>query len=229
MSFKDHDKKTFIADTARDFAARRISKREFLRTMALGRHRLLGLRRRPSRQDRPSARQGPDRQLGAEPRRPTEMTKWLKDVGSQVQGHQDPLHLGSDAADGRAQPDQERVHRPDRHRSRNRDRAARAGARQGDAGRPGPARHLRPLLSRPVLDRDLRARHASTRRSTTRTSPISRCRTSTSTTSRSRWSRALAIYDGKWVGIPFDIPIFITMYRKDMLEKHGIKVADHLR
>jgi multiple sugar transport system substrate-binding protein len=33
----------------------------------------------------------------------------------------------------------------------------------------------------------------------------------------------LAVYDGKWVGIPFDIPIFITMYRKDILEKHGIK------
>ena len=33
----------------------------------------------------------------------------------------------------------------------------------------------------------------------------------------------MPIYDGKWVGIPFDIPIFITMYRKDILEKHGIK------
>ena len=31
MSFKDYDKKTFIIDTARDFAARRISKRDFLR------------------------------------------------------------------------------------------------------------------------------------------------------------------------------------------------------
>ena len=28
MSFKDYDKKTFIADVARDFAARRISKRD---------------------------------------------------------------------------------------------------------------------------------------------------------------------------------------------------------
>jgi multiple sugar transport system substrate-binding protein len=33
----------------------------------------------------------------------------------------------------------------------------------------------------------------------------------------------LAEYEGKWVGIPFDIPIFVTMYRKDILEKHGIK------
>jgi multiple sugar transport system substrate-binding protein len=34
----------------------------------------------------------------------------------------------------------------------------------------------------------------------------------------------LAMYDGKMVGIPFDIPIFILMYRQDILEKHGIKV-----
>jgi len=34
--------------------------------------------------------------------------------------------------------------------------------------------------------------------------------------------KGLALYDGKWVGIPFDIPIFITMYRKDILEKLGI-------
>ena len=30
MSFKDYDKKTFIADTAAEFASRRISKRDFL-------------------------------------------------------------------------------------------------------------------------------------------------------------------------------------------------------
>src|SRR5262245_37157561 len=35
MSFKEHDRKTFIVDTACDFAARRISKREFLRRTAL--------------------------------------------------------------------------------------------------------------------------------------------------------------------------------------------------
>ena len=34
----------------------------------------------------------------------------------------------------------------------------------------------------------------------------------------------VAMVDGQWMGIPFDIPIFILMYRKDLLEKHGIKV-----
>ena len=35
MSFKDHDKKTFIADTARAYASRRISKRDFMKKMAM--------------------------------------------------------------------------------------------------------------------------------------------------------------------------------------------------
>ncbi|MFK5978737.1 MAG: extracellular solute-binding protein [Rhizobiaceae bacterium] len=34
----------------------------------------------------------------------------------------------------------------------------------------------------------------------------------------------IALYEGKWVGIPFDIPIFTFMYRRDILEKHGIPV-----
>ena len=32
----------------------------------------------------------------------------------------------------------------------------------------------------------------------------------------------LAMYDGKWGGIPFDIPIMTTMWRQDILEKHKI-------
>ena len=34
----------------------------------------------------------------------------------------------------------------------------------------------------------------------------------------------ISMYEGKMVGIPFDIPIFILMYRKDLYDKHGIKV-----
>src|SRR5690606_24263558 len=34
----------------------------------------------------------------------------------------------------------------------------------------------------------------------------------------------ISMYDGKMVGVPFDIPIFILMYRKDLLEKHGLSV-----
>ena len=34
----------------------------------------------------------------------------------------------------------------------------------------------------------------------------------------------ISLYQDKWVGLPFDIPIFTLMYRKDILEKHGIAV-----
>jgi len=86
MSFKEHDRKTFIADTARDFAARRISKREFLRRTALAgvgfsafAVGLLG-NTRPFR--------GNLSLLGDEALADTaqDMTKWLKDVGSQFRG-----------------------------------------------------------------------------------------------------------------------------------------------
>ncbi len=35
MSFKEHDRRTFVADAARAFGERRINKREFLRRMTL--------------------------------------------------------------------------------------------------------------------------------------------------------------------------------------------------
>jgi multiple sugar transport system substrate-binding protein len=36
------------------------------------------------------------------------------------------------------------------------------------------------------------------------------------------------MFDGKLVSIPFDIPIFILMYRRDLYEKHGLKVPADL-
>ncbi len=48
MSFKELDRKTYIADLARAFGSRRISKRDFLKKMGLAGRRLLGLQRRPS-------------------------------------------------------------------------------------------------------------------------------------------------------------------------------------
>ncbi len=34
----------------------------------------------------------------------------------------------------------------------------------------------------------------------------------------------VSMVNGNWIGIPYDIPIFILMYRKDLLQKHGIWV-----
>lgn len=36
--------------------------------------------------------------------------------------------------------------------------------------------------------------------------------------------QGIATYQDKLIGIPFDIPIFILMYRKDLFDKHGLKV-----
>jgi multiple sugar transport system substrate-binding protein len=83
MSFKDYDKKTFIADAARDFATRRISKRDFLRKMALAgvgfsafNAGLLGT----------GHQRGKGIISSAEAQTPEEMTKWLKDVGAPFKG-----------------------------------------------------------------------------------------------------------------------------------------------
>lgn len=38
----------------------------------------------------------------------------------------------------------------------------------------------------------------------------------------------IAMYDGKMVGIPFDIPIFIMMYRQDIFDKHSLKVPENV-
>ncbi|MFO1157756.1 MAG: extracellular solute-binding protein [Reyranellaceae bacterium] len=36
--------------------------------------------------------------------------------------------------------------------------------------------------------------------------------------------QGISTYQDRLIGIPFDIPIFILMYRKDLFEKHGLKV-----
>lgn len=33
-----------------------------------------------------------------------------------------------------------------------------------------------------------------------------------------------SVVNGRWIGIPYDIPIFILMYRQDLLDKYSIKV-----
>ena len=36
--------------------------------------------------------------------------------------------------------------------------------------------------------------------------------------------QGISTYKDKLIGVPFDIPIFILMYRKDLFDKHGLKV-----
>ena len=82
MSFKDHDKKTYIVDLAKDFGARRISKRDFLRKAGMAgigfsafNTALLG-NTRPFR--------GTSLVGDAAYAQDVEMNKWLKDAAKPV-------------------------------------------------------------------------------------------------------------------------------------------------
>ena len=84
MTFKDYDKKTYIADLANDFAARRISKRSFLKNAGLAgvgfsafSAALLGNTRR---------NRGGSFIGDAAYAQDADMAKWLKDVSAPFKG-----------------------------------------------------------------------------------------------------------------------------------------------
>ena len=85
MDMKEFDRKTYIADSAQAFADRRITKRQFLRRLAIAgvglssfAATMLGRTRPFPGLTPPAARAD----TGASP----EMTKWLQDVGSKYKG-----------------------------------------------------------------------------------------------------------------------------------------------
>ena len=221
MSFKEHDKKTFIIDTARDFAARRISKRDFLRKTGMAgigfsafASGLLGSTR-PFRGN-----------LGgnaAMAQTPEETTKWLKDVGGKFKGTK--VRYTSEATPPTVVLNQIKGEFTD---ATGIDveieivplEQVLAKATQDVQGQLGtydvyyldqswvstfapdcvdPIEYYKskPELAMPDFDWDDFSK------------PL---------------VDGLALVDGKWMGVPFDIPIFILMYRQDLLEKHNIKV-----
>src|SRR5215510_10078400 len=223
MSFKEHDRKTFIADTARDFAARRISKREFLRRTALAgvgfsafAAGLLG-NTRPFR--------GNLSLLGDEALADTapDMTRWLKDVGSPLRGtkirytseatpptvvlnqikHEfmDPTGIDVEIdivplEQVLAKATQDVQGQLGTYDLYYLDQSWVAAFAQ-DTIEPVEYYQAKPALAMPGFDWD------------DFSEPL---------------VEGLAKYNGKLVGIPFDIPIFVLMYRQDLLEKHGIAV-----
>src|ERR671939_416207 len=81
MSFREHDRKTFIADSARAFRERRITKREFMRRMALAGAGFFGFASTFLGNGRPF---GGLTNVGSEvaaAQTPDDVKKWLKDVG----------------------------------------------------------------------------------------------------------------------------------------------------
>jgi len=219
----EYDRKGFIADSARSFAERRIGKREFLRRLGLAgvglssfaAAMLGGNRRFPAL----AAAQALD-QTGPS----QEMTNWLRDVGGRFKGTK--IRYVSEAtpptlvaqllardeftANTGIEVDIEIVPLEQVLQRVTGDVQAKAGAYDlfyldqswtslfvGDTVDPRELYALKPELALPDFD----------------------------------WSdfsqpliQGISTYRDRLVGIPFDIPIFILMYRRDLFEKHKLKV-----
>lgn len=221
MGFRKHDKQTFIADTAAAFASRRITKREFLRCMGLAgvgfsaySLGLLGNRRtfsNPVLMNRSTADL------------PDDQKAFLKDVGGQFKGAR--IRFASEATPPTVVVNQikneftgltgidvevEIVPLEQVLARATLDVQGRLGTYDlyyldqswvatfaQDCVDPVELYNSKPDLAMPGFDWDDFSR------------PL---------------VDGLAKYQGRWVGIPFDIPIFILMYRRDLLEKHNLKV-----
>ena len=219
MSFREYDKKTYIADVARDFAARRISKRSFLKKAGMAgigfsafNVALLG-NTRPFR--------GTGLVGDAAYAQDAEMTKWLKDVSAPFKGTKirytseatpptvvlDKLKGEFTVATG-IEVEIEIVPLEQVLAKATQDVQGQLGSYDlyyldqswvatfaQDTIDPIQYYKDKPNLALPGMDWDDFSK------------PL---------------VDGLAVYEGKWVGIPFDIPIMTTMYRKDILEKHKI-------
>ncbi len=221
MSFREHDKLTFISDAARDFAARRISKREFLRKTAMAG---VGLSAFATGLLGTGYRRG-QRYMGnaAMADTPDDVAKFLKSAGAPFKGTK--IRYTSESTPPTVVVNQIKNEFTDLTGIEVEVEIVPleqvlAKATQDVQGQLGtydlyyldqswvatfaqdtidPQQYYKdkPDLAMPGFDWEDFSK------------PL---------------VDGLAMYDGRMVGIPFDIPIFITMYRKDILEKHKIAV-----
>lgn len=219
MSFKDYDKKTFIVDSAKAFASRRISKRDFLRKMGMAGIGFSSFNLALLGGTRPFRGNG---LIGdAAYAQDAEMTKWLKDVSGPFKGAK--IRYTSEATPPTVVLDKlkgefteatgieveiEIVPLEQVLAKATQDVQGQLGSYDlyyldqswvatfaQDTVDPVAYYKDKPDLAMPGFDFDDFSK------------PL---------------VDGLALYEGKWGGIPFDIPIFTTMYRKDILEKHKI-------
>jgi multiple sugar transport system substrate-binding protein len=222
VSFKDHDKRTYIADVANAFTRRQISKRDFLRKMGMAgigfsafSAGLLGNTR---------GFYGNSSLIGTEAMaQDAAVTQWLKDVGSKFKGT--TIRYTSEATPPTVVLDKiknefieptginveiEIVPLEQVLSKATLDVQGQLGTYDlyyldqswvstfaQDTVEPREYYKSKPDLAMPNFD----------------------------------WEdfspglvKGLAEYEGKWVGIPFDVPIFITMYRQDLWDKHKLPV-----
>jgi multiple sugar transport system substrate-binding protein len=222
MSFKKFDKQTFIIDTANAYTNRQISKREFLRKMGMAGVGFsafgLGMLGNPRR--RGGSLLGT--QAYAEGL-PDDQAKWLKEVGSKFKGAK--IRYSTESTPPSVVLNQIKKEFTDPTgieveveivpleqvlAKATQDVQGQLGSYdlyyldqswisqfQQDCVDPVAYYKDKPELAMPNFDWDDFSK------------PL---------------ADNIAKVDGQWMGIPFDIPLFIMMYRKDLLEKHKISV-----
>lgn len=221
MGFKKHDKQTFIADSAAAFASRRITKREFLRRMGLAGIGFSAFSMAMMGNTRPFRNPGLISRANAA--LPDDQVKFLKEVGGQFKGAK--IRYTSEATPPTVVLSQikneftdltgievevEIVPLEQVLAKATQDVQGQLGTYDlyyldqswvatfaPDCVDPVELTNSKPDLAMPGFDWD------------DFSEPL---------------VEGLAKYNGKLVGIPFDIPIFVLMYRQDLLEKHGIAV-----
>ncbi|HZF34527.1 MAG TPA: extracellular solute-binding protein [Candidatus Angelobacter sp.] len=222
MSFKKYDKQTFIVDTAGAYAKRRISKREFLRRMGVAGVGFsafsLGLLGNP----RPFRGTGLIGEA-ARAEMPDDVVKFLKEVGGKYKGAK--IRYTSEATPPSVVLNQIKQQFTELTGIEVEVEIVPleqvlAKATQDVQGQLG-------TYDLYYLDQSWVATFAQDC-----IDPVEQYKTKADLAMPGfDWEdfskplvEGLALYDGKMVGIPFDIPIFILMYRKDLLDKHNIKV-----
>jgi multiple sugar transport system substrate-binding protein len=224
MSFREHDRKTFIADACRDLTERRISKRDFLRKMGLagigfstfastylGRGRPFGA----------LTNWGTDL---AQAQTPPDVEKWLKEVGGKYKGTK--IRYSTEATPPSIVANQIA-----------KDEFTKLTGIEVEV----EIVPLEQVLQKATLDVQgqlgtydlyyLDQSWIATFAQDTEDPKELYTKNKELAMPGFNWDdfskplvEGISMYKGKMVGIPFDIPIFILMYRKDLLEKHGLKV-----
>lgn len=226
MGFREHDKRTFVVDACNDFTARRISKRDFLRKMALAglgfgafSGSMLGL----GRPTNGLLGFGTD---AARAQTPPDVEKWLKEVGGKYAGTK--IRYSTEATPPSIVANQlaqeeftkltgievevEIVPLEQVLAKATQDVQGQLGTYDlyyldqswiatfaPDTVDPKVFYDEKPELAMPDFDWDDFSK------------PL---------------VDGIALYENKMVGIPFDIPIFVLMYRQDIFDKHGLKVPE---
>lgn len=224
MSFKEHDRKTFIADTARAFAERRISKREFLRKMAIAGVGFSAFASSFLGKPRPFGGLLGNKNDAAWAQTPPDIAKWLTDVGGRYKGTR--IRYSTEATPPSIVANQ-----------LARDEFTKLTGIEVEV----EIVPLEQVLQKATLDVQgqlgtydlyyLDQSWIATFSQDTLDPKEYYDSNKDLAMPNFDWDDfskplvdGISMYDGKMVGIPFDIPIFILMYRKDLFEKHGVKV-----